>query len=126
MFLLIHFIGVFPDISTRPELRAYHASEIPLVFGTYNVSAIPATPEEIALSKLIQGAWVAFARDPQKGLLSLGWPMYNPNTLSLAQLGNPVNQSGMVLTKGSLVDSACGNLDVLVNIENQLTGLLAS
>ncbi|KAF9562982.1 carboxylesterase [Agrocybe pediades] len=70
--------GVFPDISTRPELRAYHASEIPLVFGTYNQSVtIPATPAEIALSKFMQGAWVAFARNPQEGLLSLGWPMYN-------------------------------------------------
>ncbi|KAF9562980.1 alpha/beta-hydrolase [Agrocybe pediades] len=118
--------GVFPDISTRPELRAYHASEIPLVYGTYNTSTIPATPAEIALSKFMQGAWVAFARNPKQGLLSLGWPMYNPNTTSLAQLGNPANATGMTLTKGSLVDSACARPDVLANIEAQLTSLLVN
>ncbi|KAF9562983.1 carboxylesterase [Agrocybe pediades] len=117
--------AIFPDISTRPELRAYHASEIPLVFGTYNQSTtVLATPAEIALSKFMQGAWVAFARNPQEGLLSLGWPMYNPNTTSLAQLGNPANQSGIVLTNGSLVDSACSQTHVLADIGTQLTGLL--
>lgn len=115
---------MFPDISTRPELRAYHASEIPIVFGTYNASTIPATTPEIALSRFMQGAWVAFARDPKQGLLNLGWPMYNPNTTSLAQIGNPANQTGVVLTKGALVDSACGRLDVLANVEAQLTSLL--
>ncbi|KAF8161401.1 Alpha/Beta hydrolase protein [Crassisporium funariophilum] len=117
--------GVFPDISTRSELRAYHAAEIPLVFGTYNSSTIPATPAEIALSRFIQGAWVAFARDPKQGLLSVGWPQYDPTTATLALLGNPVNQSGVVFTQGSLVDFACAHGPALSVIQEQLLSILS-
>lgn len=74
----------------------------------------------------MQEAWVAFARDPKRGLVNLGWPVYNPNTTTLAQLGHPANESGMVLTKGALVDSACASPGVLANIEAQLTGLLVN
>jgi hypothetical protein len=121
--------AVFPDISTRPDLRAYHASEIPMVFGTYNVSTIPATPNQIALSHYVQRAWVAFARDPQQGLLNdpeFGWPMYNPNTTSLAQLGNFFNQTGVVFTQGNLVDFVCKDQTALVGALTQLSGISAS
>ncbi|KAF8161400.1 carboxylesterase [Crassisporium funariophilum] len=118
--------AIFPDISTRPDLRAYHASEIPLVFGTYNGSAIPATPNEIALSKYVQGAWVAFARNPAQGLINFGWPLYNPNTTSLAQLGNVANATGVVFTQGALTDFACADQAGLIQIQNQLLGILST
>jgi hypothetical protein len=117
--------AVFPDISTRPDLRAYHASEIPMVFGTYNASTIPATATQIALSHYVQRAWVAFARDPQQGLLNFGWPMYNPNTTSLAQLGNFFNQTGVVFTQGNLLDFVCKDQAALTAAQNQLLGILA-
>ncbi|KAF8058782.1 carboxylesterase [Lyophyllum atratum] len=117
--------GVFPDISTRPDLRAYHASEIPMVFGTYSANPTPpATSTEIALSKFIQGAWVAFARDPQRGLVNMGWPAYSPNTTTLAQLGNFFNQTGAVFTQGQLVDFLCNFAPTLASVNAQLTGLL--
>ncbi|KAF8979401.1 hypothetical protein BDQ17DRAFT_1439513 [Cyathus striatus] len=49
----IAFQAIFPDLSTLPSLRAYHASEIPLIFGTVTVPFpnIAPTPEELALSK---------------------------------------------------------------------------
>lgn len=118
-------LAVFPDISTRPDLRAYHASEIPMVFGTYNGSTIPATATQIALSHYVQRAWVAFARDPQQGLLNFGWPMYNPNTTSLAQLGNFFNQTGVVFTQGNLLDFVCKDQAALTAAQNQLLGILA-
>ncbi|TFK45027.1 carboxylesterase [Crucibulum laeve] len=116
--------GIFPDISIRSDLRSFHASEIPLVFGTYNLSSIPATPAEIALSSYIQQAWVSFARDPKQGLLKLGWPVYNPNATTLIQLGNQANQSGFVLGNGELLDSSCQRVDVLQAVAVQLGGLL--
>jgi len=119
--------AVFPDISTRPDLRAYHASEIPIVFGTYNASSgPPATNVEIAFSKYVQGAWVAFARDPMHGLLNYGWPMYNPNTASLAQLGNFFNQTGVIFTQPALLDLTCALEDALLSIQAQLMGILGA
>uniref|UniRef100_A0A8H7Y3H9 Carboxylic ester hydrolase n=1 Tax=Psilocybe cubensis TaxID=181762 RepID=A0A8H7Y3H9_PSICU len=118
--------AIFPDLTTRPELRAYHSTEIPLVFGTYNASTlgIPATPTEMALSRYMQSAWVAFARDPTEGLLNFGWPLYNPNTTSLAQLGNIANATGVVFTKANLIDFGCNNVAELTAIGNQLTAIL--
>ncbi|KAF8058783.1 carboxylesterase [Lyophyllum atratum] len=96
--------AVFPDISTRPDLRAYHASEIPV--------------------KFVQRAWVAFARDPQQGLVKFGWPKYAPDTTSLAQIGNFFNQTGVVFTQGQLLDFTCNFTPTLRSVNAQLTALL--
>ncbi|KAG6874254.1 hypothetical protein C0993_012676, partial [Termitomyces sp. T159_Od127] len=111
---------VFPDISTRPELRAYHTSEIPLVFGT-----MPApTSAEVALSKFVQRAWVAFARDPKQGLLNLGWPGYSPFTPTLALIGGSINPTGLSFTFTSLVDSQCGLTSTLLSTISDLEAQL--
>ncbi|KAF9012646.1 carboxylesterase [Cyathus striatus] len=118
--------GIFPDISTLPSLRAYHASEIPLIFGTVTVPFpdIAPTPDELALSKYIQSAWVAFARDPENGLTEFGWPLYDPSTSTLVQLGNSENPSGMTLGLGERLDAVCPQEDVITNVANTLVGLL--
>ncbi|KJA28776.1 hypothetical protein HYPSUDRAFT_196943 [Hypholoma sublateritium FD-334 SS-4] len=106
--------GVFPDISARPDLRAYHSSEIPLVFGTYNASTFAApTATEVALSRYMQSAWVAFARDPAQGLVGFGWPVYAPQAPTLVQLGNAANATGVVFTEGALLDVTCGAIPQL-------------
>ncbi|KAF9478107.1 carboxylesterase, partial [Pholiota conissans] len=125
--------GVFPSLSTRPDLRAYHSSEIPMIFGTYNSTVIsgaslPPTPPQVALSKYIQSAWVAFARNPKQGLVDLGWPLYSPNTTSLAQLGGFFNQSGVVFGEARLIDAACNDATVQAALSTALaqTGPLLS
>ena len=105
---------MFPDISWRPELRVFHESELPIVWGTYNqssfnVNGVAATQTEMQLSKYVQGAWAAFARDPANGLKAYGWPTYSPNTASLVRLGNStLNATGMVLGNSSDFDTNCG------------------
>ncbi|KAG6920124.1 hypothetical protein DXG01_004890 [Tephrocybe rancida] len=112
--------AVFRDLSTRPDLRAYHASEIPVVFGTMPTP----TNTENALSKFVQGAWVAFARNPAQGLVNIGWPKYSPNTNSLAQIGNFFNETGITFTQGQLLDFTCNSIPTLAAVTAQLTGLL--
>lgn len=121
--------GVFRSLSTRPDLRAYHSSEIPMVFGTYNGTIIngtslPATADQILLSKYVQGAWVAFARNPSGGLPEFGWPLYDPQAATIAQLGNFFNTSGVVFGESSLIDAACNNQDILGAIIAQVGPLL--
>jgi len=104
--------AVFPDISPRPDLRAYHSSEIPIVFGTYNVSGVPgvaATPNEIKLSTFVQSAWVAFARNPSSGLRAapFHWPVYNPKLATLGELGGTSNPTGVHFTTPAQFDINC-------------------
>ncbi|KAF8521224.1 carboxylesterase [Hysterangium stoloniferum] len=117
--------AIFPDISSRPDLRAFHASEIPIVFGTYNASPFgPPTDAEIVFSKYVQGAWVAFARDPHQGLVNYGWPTYNVLTASVAQLGNIFNQTGVIFGTGALLDVGCLVVDTLVALVEIVVDLL--
>ena len=112
-------------MSTRPDLRAYHASEIPIVFGTYNSSAFSVAPTaaEIALSKYVQGAWVAFARDPVNGLINYGWPTYNPATATLVELGNVANQTGAVFTTSATFDAGCTATEAELSLVGQVLSL---
>jgi carboxylesterase type B len=118
------FLAVFRDISLRPDLRAYHSSELPIVFGTYNqTTTVAKTPKEMALSRYMQSAWVAFARDPQKGLSNFGWPTYDPTSNSLIQLGNFFNPSSAAFGRGDQLDLVCSKIDTLAAISAQVLSL---
>ncbi|KAF8518412.1 carboxylesterase [Hysterangium stoloniferum] len=69
-------------------------------------------PLKSRFSTYVQGAWVSFARDPQRGLVNYGWPLYNPDTNSLALLGSSDNQTGVVFSSGSSYDSGCGQSEL--------------
>jgi hypothetical protein len=113
------FTAIFRDFSPRPDLRAYHTSEMPIVFGNLgNVT------EAIPLSEYVQGAWVAFARDPNNGLAEYGWPVYDPKTPSLVQLGGFYNLTGATFTKGEILDSTCNATDTLNAAFEKLSALL--
>ncbi|KAF9561150.1 carboxylesterase [Agrocybe pediades] len=119
--------AMFANLSPRQDLRAFHASEIPLVFGTFStIKFAPPSQDEIGLSRYMQSAWVAFARDPVHGLTNFGWPVYNPTTASTAQLGNIQNITGTVFTQGALLDLLCTPtaLGAFQSFVGTLTGLL--
>ncbi|KAH8889184.1 acetylcholinesterase [Thozetella sp. PMI_491] len=63
----------FPNISPRPFLRAYHSSDLPLVFGTHPWYRGPSTKLEEKISSAWQDLFVAFAEDGPEGLQKLGW-----------------------------------------------------
>jgi len=48
-----------------------------MIFGTAeDVSGLPNSEAEDAISKYFMKVWAAFARDPENGLSGLGWPKY--------------------------------------------------
>jgi para-nitrobenzyl esterase len=64
---LYYFDHGYPAADSQ-GLHAFHAAEIPYVFGTANKTtprwpAIPATPAESALSDALASYWATFARD---------------------------------------------------------------
>jgi carboxylesterase type B len=72
------YFADWPNQRLGSGAGAYHGTDVPMIFGTSQFyTNVSDTPEEIALSKNIRHAWAEFARDPQNGLLKLGWPVYD-------------------------------------------------
>lgn len=65
------YFGNFPASPKILFPGPYHTAEIRDVFGTYNRSL--AGEGQVEASRYLQGAWAAFAKDPEKGLERLGW-----------------------------------------------------
>ncbi|OTA90440.1 hypothetical protein M434DRAFT_33595 [Hypoxylon sp. CO27-5] len=63
----------FANISPRPWQRAYHNSELPLIFGTHSWFRGPSTALEKKISEAWQELYVVFAEEGPDGLRKLGW-----------------------------------------------------
>jgi carboxylesterase type B len=68
--------GDFANISPPEFPGAYHASELPLIFGTAGQFHGPSTEYEDLVSAKLQDLWLAYARDPQRGLQDAGWDSF--------------------------------------------------
>jgi len=76
------YSGNFPNISPRPWHGAYHASELPLIFGTSSLRSA-STELELQTSRDFQDLYVAFAESSVEGLRALGWEPYRPGGTAL-------------------------------------------
>jgi cholinesterase len=99
------YFGIFPDTTISSEAGAWHAAEIPLLFNT-NIAYPPATEAEVEIGNYMRGAWAAFAKDPQKGLTTYGWPAYNVSQDSLVRLAYN-NLTGPNLINPRRYDADC-------------------
>ncbi|KAL2838666.1 Alpha/Beta hydrolase protein [Aspergillus pseudodeflectus] len=93
--------GNWTNLSPVPWL-----GELPLVFGTYNLSQ-PTLRDQVLASKYVQGAWAAFAHDPHDGLSAYGWPLYDAQDSTLVSLALD-NRPDPVFTKDPLA-GLCGS-----------------
>ncbi|KAF1850644.1 alpha/beta-hydrolase [Cucurbitaria berberidis CBS 394.84] len=73
------YSGNFSNISPLWWEGAYHAAELPLIFGTYGIVRGEGTELQKELSEKMQDYWLAFAEDPVNGLPKLGWESYKPS-----------------------------------------------
>ncbi|KAJ6604171.1 Carboxylesterase [Mycena vulgaris] len=100
---------VFADLQLFPNAGAWHASELPEIFGTFNHST--ATAPEATLSNTMQTLIANFVKNPAEAPAP-NWPKYVPGntTTTLAKLaydGN-VEASNVVQAVGSnSLDFAC-------------------
>jgi len=75
--------AVFSDLQPFPDLGAWHGSELPILFGTYNTSTASTT--EVELSQTFQTALANFAKNPVDVLPAPSWPPYEPGRLGVAR-----------------------------------------
>jgi len=78
------FAGNFSSITPLPWMGAYHAADIPLIFGTYDTPTpgrVKAMVEGVTgferrVAEALQDHVLAFMQDPEEGLRRRGWPAY--------------------------------------------------
>ncbi|KAJ7744951.1 para-nitrobenzyl esterase [Mycena maculata] len=102
--------GNFTNISPPTFPGAYHGAELPLIFGTAGQYHGASTPYEDVVSMKLQDLWLAFAQDPQNGLLAAGWAPYGAGVaVLLGDTDTPVKQIDVhELDDGVCVSAALG------------------
>ncbi|KAF2029590.1 alpha/beta-hydrolase, partial [Setomelanomma holmii] len=107
-----YYNASFYNTQGYPDLGVYHASEIPLVFRTYN--RINSTTQEYALSQYLQGTWARFARNPEAGP---GWNALGTGAEGTILYGayEQVN-GGLLLSNNGTVVQGDWNLGVLGDV----------
>ncbi|CZT48213.1 related to triacylglycerol lipase V precursor [Rhynchosporium secalis] len=72
------YAGNFTNISPRPWQSAYHASELPMIFGTSGIARGKSTPFQVAVSEAMQDMWLAFITSGTAGLNRRRWHAHQP------------------------------------------------
>ena len=105
------YFGDWPNLRLYPNSSAYHGSEIGMVYGTApDITGIPNTPAEEAVSAYMMRAWATFADDPEKGLSErLGWPRYDPAKTTLVGLAYQDQTNASFVSPGTY-DAPCAAL----------------
>jgi cholinesterase len=64
--------------------QSFHGSELSYMFGGVQASSLLSrpSPQKTAVSNEMMSVWAAFAKDPAKGPLQHGWPLYNAKGIS--------------------------------------------
>jgi acetylcholinesterase len=107
-----YFNASFYNTQGFPNLGAYHASEIPLVFRTYRREN--STTQEYALSQFLQSTWARFAKNPAAGP---GW-----NAIGTGAEGRILSgaydqvSGGLLLNANATVVQGDWNLGVLGDV----------
>ncbi|KAG9872476.1 acetylcholinesterase, partial [Aureobasidium melanogenum] len=70
------YSGNFSNISPSGWLGAYHSSELPLLFGTFDNFRGQGPALENQTSVAMQDAWVAFTKGGMTGIEQTGWQEY--------------------------------------------------
>ncbi|KAH6898490.1 Alpha/Beta hydrolase protein [Thelonectria olida] len=98
------FAGNFSNLAQLPWMGAFHASDLFMNFGTYELPSNP-TEHEAAVSQAMQDHILAFARDALNGAKKMGWEPYNYGS-SVIRFGG---SNGKVVQKvsGYEIDGPC-------------------
>ncbi|EEY16097.1 cholinesterase [Verticillium alfalfae VaMs.102] len=123
-----YFNATFPNTQAPlilPEygidnVGAYHASEIPIVFGTYGIydKYAPSTEEQKALSRYMLRSWASFAKNPDGGP---GWTQATGRKQStIGCLGCYENPVGVAEISSTRTDGTCRLLNMVYTAREPL------
>jgi carboxylesterase type B len=105
------YSGIYPNLSPYSFLRTYHTSDVPMWFGAVN-TVVGLKEETTAAQKkqsaYMQGALVAFTKNPTSGLIKYGWPLYTGKKGKTLVHLDPRNSSKLVVLENpAKFDAPC-------------------
>jgi acetylcholinesterase len=107
----IQYAAEFPNLNVYKWLGAYHASDLPTIFGTYHLldGVANTTQYEIDVSRAYQDHVLAFASDPYHGPQKMGWQPMNASLPDGGDLLRFGGSSGKIFehVPGIEVDGVC-------------------
>ena len=97
----------YPSINGSKEYKAFHAAEVPYIFGNFDVFDIDVTDKDLNFSKLMMEIWTSFAKD---GIPSLGkeeWPIFDQKNQRYVLLDENIEiKDGLRTRKVQLLNEA--------------------
>ena len=74
------YFGDFDNTRLYDGSGAYHGVDLHMIFGaSWNVTGLEPSQAQKWTTQYMQGAWAAFVSDPPRGLVGMGWPLYEAN-----------------------------------------------
>ena len=98
----------YPSINGSKELKAFHAGEVPYVFGNFKMFSIDVTQEDLVFSQLMMEIWTNFAKTGNPKIEGkLDWPEYTVDSRNYLILGKTIeNRKGLREEKVNLINEA--------------------
>ena len=67
----------YPSINGSKEFKAFHAAEVPYIFGNFDVFDIDVSVKDLNFSKVMMEIWTSFAKDGKPSLVKEEWPIFD-------------------------------------------------
>ena len=104
---VFRYFGDWDDTRLYPTSGAYHGSELHAILGgAEDASGLLMEPAQRDTVALVQRAVAAFTEDPEKGLLELGWPVFQPGRESWGEIAKG-SRAGVRFVRPETFDAAC-------------------
>ncbi|KAI7460591.1 cholinesterase [Hortaea werneckii] len=105
------YFGDWDNLRLYNGSGAYHGADVNAVFANADtVSGEPSSEPQHNMETVMQHALAVFAADPEKGLLTLGWPEFKPGDETLVRLGYE-NQPRPGFVYPSMYDGPCSTVE---------------
>tara|TARA_B100000212_G_scaffold327891_1_gene291612 strand:- start:901 stop:1611 length:711 start_codon:yes stop_codon:yes gene_type:complete len=97
----------YPIIDGSTKYRAFHAAEVPYVFGTLDRFDIDARDKDIEFSEKMMKIWTNFAKTGNPSFEDFLWPEFNSKTNEYVILGDEISvERELRLEKVKLINEA--------------------
>ena len=97
-----------PTVNSSKKFKAFHAAEVPYVFGRFDMFGIEATEEDYVFSNTMMDMWTNFAKTGNPSIKdSITWPEYESSNQVYMLMGESISiDKNLRSKKVSLINEA--------------------